>query len=118
MIAFSANTLASIGRKFTYNDPQQGPDGSQGQREDRNVELLLHDPRRGASGGRPPKAIDGTSGDDELRGTSGDNVINCGPGNDRVFAGSGNDIVNCGPGDDEIPGGSSHDRLAGGSGND
>ncbi|CAA9505366.1 MAG: Alkaline phosphatase, partial [uncultured Solirubrobacterales bacterium] len=117
---FSANTLASVGRTLTYNDPQQGPDGSQGQREDRNVELLLRDPRRGGAGGAAPakKPINGTAGDDELRGTSGDDVINCGAGNDRVFAGSGNDVVNCGPGNDEIHGGSGNDRLAGGEGND
>ena len=114
--AFSANTLASLGRTFTYNDPQQGPDGSQGQREDRNVELLLRDPRR--SSPRAPNSVNGTAGDDVLRGTSGDDVITCGAGNDRVFAGAGNDEVNCGPGNDEIHGGSGDDRLAGGEGDD
>ena len=115
--AFSADTLASVGRTLTYNDPQQGPDGSQGDRNDRNVELLLRDPRRG-DGPVPPKEINGTAGDDVLRGTSGNDIINCGAGDDVVFAGAGNDIVNCGPGDDEIHGGSGDDRLNGEEGND
>jgi hypothetical protein len=37
--------LASIGRTLSYNDPQEGPDGSEGVRKDRNVELLIRDPR-------------------------------------------------------------------------
>jgi hypothetical protein len=116
---FDASTLASVGRTLTYNDPQQGPDGSQGDPDDRNVELLLKDPRRfGPGGGPAPSPITGTAGNDTIRGTAGDDLINCGPGNDRVFAGSGNDVVNCGSGNDEIHGGSGNDRLAGGSGND
>jgi metallophosphoesterase (TIGR03767 family) len=118
--AFGPLALASLGRTLTYNDPQQGPDGSQGGRDDRNVELLLDDPRRGdgggGGGGHPP--INGTGGDDELVGTSGDDVINCGAGNDTVFAGAGNDIVNCGSGNDEIHGGSGHDTLRGEEGDD
>jgi metallophosphoesterase (TIGR03767 family) len=44
---FDSETLASIGRVITYNDPQVGPgSGSQGQPTDRNVELLLKDPRK------------------------------------------------------------------------
>jgi metallophosphoesterase (TIGR03767 family) len=37
---------ASIGRTLTWNDPDQNPDASDGERTDRNVELLLPDPRR------------------------------------------------------------------------
>jgi metallophosphoesterase (TIGR03767 family) len=45
--AFDSETLASIGRVLTYNDPQVGPGlGSQGKEIDRNVELLIKDPRR------------------------------------------------------------------------
>jgi 3',5'-cyclic AMP phosphodiesterase CpdA len=44
--AFNAEQLASIGRVFTYNDPQGGPaGGSQGNETDNNVELLVRDPR-------------------------------------------------------------------------
>jgi uncharacterized repeat protein (TIGR01451 family) len=44
---FDANQLASIAREFAYNDPQEGPDGSEGAPKDRNVELLIEDPRKG-----------------------------------------------------------------------
>jgi metallophosphoesterase (TIGR03767 family) len=46
--SLDAAGLASIARTFGYNDPQEGPDGSQGQPADRNVELLVRDPRRAA----------------------------------------------------------------------
>ena len=38
-------TLASIGREFSFNDPQAGGGTGIGQPGDRNVELLLPDPR-------------------------------------------------------------------------
>jgi metallophosphoesterase (TIGR03767 family) len=38
--------LAALGREFAYNDPQVGvEDGAEGRARDRNVELLLPDPR-------------------------------------------------------------------------
>ena len=43
--AFDTETLASIARTVTYNDPQGGPDGSEGTDGARNVELLVNDPR-------------------------------------------------------------------------
>ncbi len=43
---FAPSTLAALGREMAYNDPQVGvEDGAQGQPRDRNVELLLRDPR-------------------------------------------------------------------------
>ena len=40
-------TLAALGREFSYNDPQAGvQDGAEGRLQDRNVELLVPDPRR------------------------------------------------------------------------
>jgi hypothetical protein len=65
---FSVPDLAALGRSFSYNDPQSDrarppndPTGADGMPEDRNVELLLLDPRKataapgvaGASGRRP-----------------------------------------------------------------
>ncbi len=39
--------LAALGREFAYNDPQVGVQaGAEGRPQDRNVELLLADPRR------------------------------------------------------------------------
>ena len=42
----SPSTLASAGRTFTWNDHDQNREASAGARSDRNVELLLPDPRR------------------------------------------------------------------------
>ncbi len=43
---FDPATLAALGREFSYNDPQVGvEDGAEGRPQDRNVELLLRDPR-------------------------------------------------------------------------
>lgn len=45
--AFDPPTLAALGREFSYNDPQVGvEDRAEGRPQDRNVELLLRDPRR------------------------------------------------------------------------
>ena len=44
--AFEPETLAALGREMAYNDPQVGvEDGAEGGAADRNVELLLPDPR-------------------------------------------------------------------------
>jgi hypothetical protein len=44
--AFDSETLAAIGRELSYNDPQAGvEEGAEGRPQDRNVELLLPDPR-------------------------------------------------------------------------
>jgi len=42
---FDTNDLAAIGRTLAYNDPQNGPTTGTGLARDRNVELLLRDPR-------------------------------------------------------------------------
>jgi 3',5'-cyclic AMP phosphodiesterase CpdA len=56
--AFSTEVLAGLARSFAYNDPQASkpeppdtPYGAEGAPEDRNVELLLLDPRSSAPGG-------------------------------------------------------------------
>ena len=54
--AFGVPELASVARTLAYNDPQAGGlasgDGKgDGQRSDRNVELLIGDPRRSRGGG-------------------------------------------------------------------
>jgi metallophosphoesterase (TIGR03767 family) len=44
---FDPATLAALGREFAYNDPQVGvEDGAEARPQDRNVELLVTDPRR------------------------------------------------------------------------
>jgi metallophosphoesterase (TIGR03767 family) len=48
---FGPETLAALGREFSYNDPQVGvEDGAEGAPRDRNVELIVADPRRRGSG--------------------------------------------------------------------
>ena len=42
---FDPATLASVGRTLAFNDPQAGEGFGEGAAEDRNVELLLPDPR-------------------------------------------------------------------------
>ncbi|HEX8083964.1 MAG TPA: hypothetical protein VF529_06700 [Solirubrobacteraceae bacterium] len=54
--AFSTEVLAGLARTFSYNDPQASraegdSPGAEGTPEDRNVELLVPDPRRSRSGG-------------------------------------------------------------------
>ena len=45
--SFGPEALAALGREFAYNDPQVGiEDGAEGRPRDRNVELLLPDPRK------------------------------------------------------------------------
>jgi hypothetical protein len=43
---FTVSEQASIGRTLTWNDPDQNPNAADGERTDRNAELLLPDPRR------------------------------------------------------------------------
>ena len=46
--SFGPEALAALGREMAYNDPQVGvEDGAEGAPGDRNVELLVTDPRRG-----------------------------------------------------------------------
>jgi metallophosphoesterase (TIGR03767 family) len=70
--SYTLAELASIGRVLTYNDPQEGLDGSEGERDDRNVELLIGDPRaRDDPGGGPGGGGGGGSGGgDDGRGSS------------------------------------------------
>ena len=48
---FGPRELASLGRTLSYNDPQVGPGEAEGERIDRNVELLIRDPRSKGGGG-------------------------------------------------------------------
>jgi hypothetical protein len=44
---FDVDQLAALNREFAYNDPQKGGGTGEGAASDRNVELLLPDPRPG-----------------------------------------------------------------------
>jgi len=71
--------------------------------------------------------IFGTSGNDNIRGTSaneliidfeGNDRIRSGGGNDCILAGEGNDVLDGGTGDDVISGEGGNDRIDASSGND
>ena len=67
--------------------------------------------------------IDGTSGDDVIRGGNGiatltNLTINGGAGNDTIFGGDGTDILNGGDGNDTVVGGRGNDTALLGSGDD
>ncbi|HEY8465989.1 MAG TPA: hypothetical protein VIL04_04225 [Solirubrobacterales bacterium] len=134
--------LASIGRTLALNDNQYGqaacdPGCGEGTAEDRNVELLVDDPRDGAEEPPPPppppppgaceELIAGTAGADELIGTAASERIEGRGGGDRIegrgsgdclFGGAGADRVLGGAGDDQIKGNRGADRLTGGTGSD
>ena len=60
----------------------------------------------------------GTSGNDVIYGTTGDDVQNGGEGNDSLRGGAGNDDLYGGEGNDALQGGAGQDDLYGGVGND
>ena len=70
----------------------------------------------------PPPArhctINGTRGNDIIRGTPGRDVICAGAGNDIVSGRGGNDVILGGSGNDILRGEDGNDRIEGGSGND
>lgn len=125
--AMTAADLASVGRTLAYNDHQSGaracepnPCG-EGEAADRNVELLLADPRAaagapgtgaGRSGDRAPvrtgpfahcsNRIAGSARGEALRGTPAADLILGRGGNDRIRPRAGADCVFAGRGADTI----------------
>ncbi len=65
-----------------------------------------------------PQAILGSSRNDFLKGTPGDDVICAFGGRDHIIAKGGNDCIDAGKGSDHIIGGSGNDLILGGSGSD
>ena len=61
--------------------------------------------------------INGTSGNDNLVGTSFDDIISAYEGHNVVWAGNGNNKVTAGGGNDTITAGTGHDTIFAGSGN-
>jgi 3',5'-cyclic AMP phosphodiesterase CpdA len=129
---FGPLELASIGRHFAWNDPQTGhlatetggAAGPSGRPEDRNVELLLGDPRisrgkgKGLRCGGRRATIVGTSGDDRIKGTQRSDVIVTGEGRDRVSGRRGKDVICTGDERDQVRGGAGRDFLRGGKARD
>ncbi len=132
---------ASIGRTIGYNDPQYGGENCnpacEGDPDDRNVELLVADPREGGGGGGAcgtvvagtagpddltgtgaSERISGRKGDDRLRGSGGVDCLGGGLGADRVNGNKAGDRANGGKGRDRVHGGKGRDRVSGGRGRD
>jgi Ca2+-binding RTX toxin-like protein len=72
----------------------------------------------GSAGVAQAKVIDGTPGNDSIRGSRLADTINAEAGNDRVVALGGDDTVNGDAGDDVLIGGFGNDVLNGLAGND
>lgn len=62
--------------------------------------------------------LNGTSGEDLIKGKDGNDSINGGDGADRLWGDKGNDKLNGGNSIDQLWGGDGNDRLEGGTGND
>ena len=62
--------------------------------------------------------IDGTIGDDRIKGGNGNDKIDGVEGNDILYGGEGDDEIDGGEGDDEIHGEDGDDQLQGGEGDD
>lgn len=60
----------------------------------------------------------GGTGDDEIHGNGGNDEINGGAGDDVLFGDQGDDHVNGGTGNDTASGGTGDDKILGGAGND
>ncbi|HEX4709448.1 calcium-binding protein [Phenylobacterium sp.] len=68
--------------------------------------------------GPSPVTVTGTSGDDDLRGTSGCDSLSGGDGNDLLCGVGGADTLDGGAGNDTLSGGRGADLLTGGAGSD
>jgi metallophosphoesterase (TIGR03767 family) len=119
--AMSPDELASVGRTLSYNDAQTGaracapePCGEGGP-EDRNVELLVADPRRSTgdgvqpirrkragTGGHCTNRVAGSRKRETLRGTARSDLILARGGRDRIKPRAGMDCVFGGRGNDRI----------------
>jgi hypothetical protein len=135
--SFDVEDLASVGRTLAYNDTQKGGRGcdggpcGEGGVSDRNVELLVADPREedgggdggggnGAGGDRECDAnpVEGTEGKDDLRGTDLPERLSGRDGNDRLRGGDGDDCLRGGTGNDRVRGGFGADLVKGNPGAD
>ena len=122
--------LSSLGRTIGFNETQYGGEtcaNCEGQPSDRNVELLIADPREGEDPDPDPDPdpsgpcqtrIEGTRGNDRLTGTSASERIRGRRGNDRINGRGARDCLRGGRGRDRIRGGAGNDRIGGAARND
>lgn len=69
-------------------------------------------------GTRRDDDIDGRGGNDTLFGLGGNDDLEGGAGNDKLYGGAGNDDLEGGAGNDSLDGGAGRNDLEGGLGND
>jgi metallophosphoesterase (TIGR03767 family) len=127
-----AAALASIGRTLSFNDHQTGggcepsPCG-EGEAQDRNVELLIADPRRdqdpGGDDGGEGEGEDRGKGDENGKGKSRDgsrcsNVVSGGAKRETLFGTAGADLMLGKGGGDRIKPRAGEDCVFGGRGAD
>jgi len=118
--------LASIGRTIGFNETQYGAETCnptcEGQPADRNVELIVDDPREDGGPGPEPRpceeTIRGTQGPDRLSGTAGSERIAGRRGGDRIRALGGDDCIQGARGNDRLKPGDGEDKVRGGKGRD
>ncbi len=121
---FGSSDLASLGRTLAYNDPDSGarrctPDPcGEGATRDRNVELLISDPRRGYRLGHCTNRSAGRGDRDRLVGTRGSDRLLGRGGRDSLYGLAGADCIDGGGGGDRLNGGSGRDRVVAGAGAD
>ncbi|MFN2612754.1 MAG: hypothetical protein ABR536_05240, partial [Solirubrobacterales bacterium] len=126
----SPDDLASLARTIAFNDFQEGgTNGRDGQPEDRNVELLIDDPRDnipppGSGSGVTPGAGSAFTGHSDgacantIRGTRRADELIGGRGGDRILGRRGGDRIRGMANDDCIKGQGGKDRIKGGPGAD
>ena len=74
--------------------------------------------RNRIDGTNDPETLNGTTGDDDIRGKRGDDTLNGFEGNDRLRGDKGDDILNGGDGRDRLRGDHGDDTLTGGADRD
>ena len=120
----SRRQLASIGRTVTFNDPDhRGANRAEaeGVASDRNVELLIDDPRATCSGATAGSCADpqrGSNRSDVFYGTKGGDGYNGRRGGDLIEGRGGDDCLRGGRDADEVKGAGGEDRVGGGRGFD
>ena len=137
--------LASLGRELSFNDEQVGHADAEGNSNDRNVELVIGDPRGASqdtdndgdgvaddkpSGSQtagpiagdcqsdPAATLLGTLKADRLTGDARPNLIRGRKGADRIRGEDGDDCIRGARGNDRIHGGAGNDEISGSAGSD
>ena len=113
-VAIAAPAINSSGPGSPTGQPANAVSGQSYNLSDNNDNILVSSLPPAAAG----KPILGLSGNDNITGTSGSDIINGMQGADTIDGGAGNDILSGGKGSDQIDGGAGDDNLSGNNDND